>query len=81
MAVTLRAEQPSDLELLTRGDSSFDDFGPRPIRTTVRSPLLDEPGGLVVEREGRVRGAQWRDGAYRDGFLYAVLRADTTKRS
>jgi RimJ/RimL family protein N-acetyltransferase len=27
-------------------------------------------------REGWTRGAQWRDGAYRDGFLYAVLRAD-----
>jgi RimJ/RimL family protein N-acetyltransferase len=28
------------------------------------------------QREGRIRGAQWRDGAYRDGFLYAVLRDD-----
>ena len=28
------------------------------------------------KREGLVRGAQWRDGAYRDGFLYAVLRGD-----
>jgi RimJ/RimL family protein N-acetyltransferase len=27
-------------------------------------------------REGRIRGAQWRDGAYRDGFLYAVLPGD-----
>ena len=27
-------------------------------------------------REGRIRGAQWRDGAYRDGFLYAILRGD-----
>jgi RimJ/RimL family protein N-acetyltransferase len=26
--------------------------------------------------EGVTRGAQWRDGAYHDGFLYAVLRAD-----
>lgn len=28
------------------------------------------------QREGVVRGAQWRDGAYRDGFLYSVLRGD-----
>jgi RimJ/RimL family protein N-acetyltransferase len=27
-------------------------------------------------REGVTRGAQWRDGAYRDGILYAVLRGD-----
>ncbi|HTU30773.1 MAG TPA: GNAT family protein [Solirubrobacteraceae bacterium] len=27
-------------------------------------------------REGRIRGAQWRGGAYRDGYLYAILRAD-----
>jgi RimJ/RimL family protein N-acetyltransferase len=28
------------------------------------------------QREGVTRGAQWRDGAYRDGVLYAVLRHD-----
>lgn len=27
-------------------------------------------------REGVTRGAQWRDGEYHDGILYAVLRAD-----
>lgn len=27
-------------------------------------------------REGVTRGAQWRDGAYHDGILYAVLRDD-----
>ena len=27
-------------------------------------------------REGRTRGAQWRDGAYHDGYLYAILRSD-----
>jgi RimJ/RimL family protein N-acetyltransferase len=27
-------------------------------------------------REGLIRGAQWRDSAYRDGYLYAVLRGD-----
>jgi RimJ/RimL family protein N-acetyltransferase len=33
-----------------------------------------EAAGFV--REGVTRGAQWRDGAYRDGLLYAVLRSD-----
>lgn len=28
-------------------------------------------------REGVTRGAQWRDGAYHDGVLYAVLRDDS----
>lgn len=28
------------------------------------------------QREGVTRGAHWRDGAYRDGVLYAVLRDD-----
>jgi RimJ/RimL family protein N-acetyltransferase len=28
------------------------------------------------QREGVTRGAQWRGGAYHDGILYAVLRAD-----
>lgn len=32
--------------------------------------------GAGFTREGRIRGAQWRDGAYRDGYLYAILRAD-----
>jgi RimJ/RimL family protein N-acetyltransferase len=27
-------------------------------------------------REGTVRGAQWRDGAYRDCYSYSILRAD-----
>ncbi|MDA8067560.1 MAG: GNAT family protein [Actinomycetota bacterium] len=27
-------------------------------------------------REGLIRGAQWRDGAYRDGYLYAITRSD-----
>jgi RimJ/RimL family protein N-acetyltransferase len=27
-------------------------------------------------REGLIRGAQWRDAAYRDGYLYAILRGD-----
>lgn len=32
--------------------------------------------GAGFTREGLVRGAQWRDGAYRDGYLYAILRGD-----
>jgi len=32
-------------------------------------------------REGLVRGAQWRAGAYRDGYLYAILRGDITTDS
>jgi len=34
--------------------------------------------GAGFTREGLVRGAQWRDGTYRDGYLYAVLRGDIT---
>lgn len=32
--------------------------------------------GAGFAREGIVRGAQWRDGAYHDGHLYSVLRAE-----
>jgi RimJ/RimL family protein N-acetyltransferase len=32
--------------------------------------------GAGFRREGLIRGAPWRDGAYRDGYLYAVLRGD-----
>ena len=28
----------------------------------------------AFQREGLIRGAQWRDGAYRDGYVYAVTR-------
>ena len=28
------------------------------------------------QREAIVRGVQWRDGAYHDGYLYAVLRGE-----
>ncbi len=28
------------------------------------------------QREGLIRAAQWRDGGYRDGFLYAIVRTD-----
>jgi RimJ/RimL family protein N-acetyltransferase len=158
MAVTLRTQRPDDLPLLTGGDSPFDDFGPRPVRTVPAPPKLDEAGGLAVisgddlagdvswhwrpwgpnqasrcpmigiwlrpayrgqgigsaaqamlaelffantrtnrveahtdvdnvaeqraleaagfQQEGCIRGSQWREGAYHDGFLYAVLRSD-----
>lgn len=33
-----------------------------------------ERAGFTVE--GVVRGAQWRDGRFRDGRLYSVLRAE-----
>lgn len=33
------------------------------------------------QREGLIRGAQWRDGAYRDGYLYAITRQDVTNNS
>jgi RimJ/RimL family protein N-acetyltransferase len=32
--------------------------------------------GAGFMREGLIRGAQWRDGANRDGYLYAVVRDD-----
>jgi RimJ/RimL family protein N-acetyltransferase len=32
------------------------------------------------QREGITRGAQWRDGTYHDGILYAVLRTDPRSR-
>lgn len=33
-----------------------------------------EKAGFI--REGVVRGAQWRNGAYHDGYLYSILRED-----
>jgi RimJ/RimL family protein N-acetyltransferase len=32
--------------------------------------------GAGFTREGITRGAQWRDGGYHDGILYAILRTD-----
>jgi len=34
--------------------------------------------GAGFTREGLIRGAQWRHGTYRDGYLYAILRGDIT---
>lgn len=39
---------------------------------------LDKAG---FTREGTTRGAQWRDGAYHDCYLYSVLRAEWTGRT
>lgn len=159
--VRLRAIEGVDLGLLPGGDSPFDDFGPRPPRTSPPSPdLRSSPGGLAVvdpdshallgmvswvwqrwgpnpessnpmigiwlrreargrgvgvaaqaalvdlffehlrvhrveahtdvenlaeqralerigfRREGVIRGAQWRQGAYRDGWLYSMMRGE-----
>jgi RimJ/RimL family protein N-acetyltransferase len=162
MSVTLRAEQPDDIALLTGDEAPFNDFGPRRTRQQVAPAKLDENGGLIVlddvgdvagsvswhwtewgpnaasrcpmigiwlrpeargrgigraaqravaelffrhtsvnrveahtdvenlaeqraleaagfRREGVIRAAQWRDGAYRDGYLYSILRADVTR--
>jgi RimJ/RimL family protein N-acetyltransferase len=161
-AVVLRPERAEDLALLTGGESPFDDFGPRPERTTPRLADLDGAGSLAIFerdrelagdvswhyvhwgpnraswspmigiwlrpaargrgigreaqralaalffahtqvnrveahtdvknipeqraleaagfiREGLIRGAQWRDGAYHDGYLYALLRHDLAR--
>jgi RimJ/RimL family protein N-acetyltransferase len=42
-------------------------------RTSLSSGHLRAAG---FQREGLTRGAQWRDGAYRDGYLYAITRQD-----
>jgi RimJ/RimL family protein N-acetyltransferase len=34
---------------------------------------LDAAG---FQREGLIRGCHWRDGEYRDGYLYAITRPD-----
>ena len=38
--------------------------------------VVDDRPRAGFTREGITRGAQWRDGAYHDGVLYAVLRTD-----
>jgi RimJ/RimL family protein N-acetyltransferase len=43
----------------------------------VSQRVLEQVGRINVSRmEGLIRGAQWRDGAYRDGYLYAITRPD-----
>jgi RimJ/RimL family protein N-acetyltransferase len=48
MAVTLRAQLPSDLPLLTGRDSEFADFGPVAPLIVTRPPGLDDSGGLTI---------------------------------
>jgi RimJ/RimL family protein N-acetyltransferase len=48
MAVTLRAQLPADLPLLTGRDSEFADFGPLAPQTEPRPPGLDANGGLTI---------------------------------
>jgi RimJ/RimL family protein N-acetyltransferase len=159
MPVTLRAEQSSDIALITGEDGPFNYFGPVGTRQQAAPAELDENSALIIvdddgevagrigwhwnrwgpnaasrcpmigiwvrpqargrgigrdaqraiaalffrhtsinrveahtdvenlaeqraleaagfTREGVIRGAQWRDGAYRDGYLYSILRAD-----
>lgn len=159
MSALLRPLTEQDLPLIGSDDVGFDYFGPRPARTEVAAPDLNEQGGFAVvdaddqlvgtvnwiwqrwgpnvqssnpmigifldpavrgrglgtaaqrdlvdlffrhtvvhrieahtdvenlaeqralekvgfTREGTIRGAQWRDGSYRDGYLYSILRSD-----
>jgi RimJ/RimL family protein N-acetyltransferase len=46
------------------------------IENTPEQRALEAAG---FTREGVIRAAQWRDGAYRDGYLYAILRSDLTR--
>ena len=43
------------------------------VDNTAEQRALEAAG---FQREGIIRGAQWRDGAYRDGYLYSILRSD-----
>jgi RimJ/RimL family protein N-acetyltransferase len=43
------------------------------VSNTAEQRALERAG---FTREGLVRGAQWRAGAYRDGYLYAILRGE-----
>jgi RimJ/RimL family protein N-acetyltransferase len=57
VAVTLRAQLPEDLPLLTERDSEFADFGPVAPRVVPQPSNLDENGGLtIVADDGRPAG-------------------------
>jgi len=45
------------------------------VANVVEQRSLEKVG---LQREGVVRGAQWRDGAYRDMWLYSILRSEWT---
>ena len=51
MAVTLRAQLPEDLPLLSGGDSEFADFGPVAPQVQPSPPGLDANGGLTIVAE------------------------------
>jgi L-amino acid N-acyltransferase YncA len=68
-AVVLRAVSESDLDLLTGGESEFDDWGPRgPLTGPPRAQLEDDGGMLTIEADGEVAGhvswhyVQWGPG-------------------
>jgi RimJ/RimL family protein N-acetyltransferase len=50
--ITLRAEQTSDLPILTGGGSRFGDFGLRPPRTRISTPDYESSGALVIVDPG-----------------------------
>jgi RimJ/RimL family protein N-acetyltransferase len=54
--VTLRAMTDADLELLTGGESEYDDWGPRQQRQTLPGASLDENGGYIIDADGEVAG-------------------------
>ena len=63
------------------GSSSCSSPTPRANRVEAHTDVENVAEQRALEaagftREGTTRGAQWRDGAYRDGFLYAILRSD-----
>ena len=43
------------------------------VENTAEQRALEKVGFVS---EGVIRGAQWRNGAYHDGYLYSILRAD-----
>jgi RimJ/RimL family protein N-acetyltransferase len=57
MPVTLRAEQPDDIALITNEDAPFNDFGPVRNREQVAPAKLDEDGALIIlDEAGEVAG-------------------------
>ncbi len=77
-------------DLLTGGESPFDDFGPRAVESAPRPPGLDGNGGLAVIVDGEVAGdvswnwEQWGPNAalalpqHRDLAAACVPRAQAT---
>ena len=88
--VRLRPFEQGEFATATEQEAEYDDFGPkaglasrRPAGWTPRAPWRSRPTASwwawsagSGSGEGTARGAQWRDGGYRDVCTYAVLRAD-----